>query len=250
MRHVVIAARPVEALGEAEAAEELARLAAEIAHHDRAYHQQDAPEITDADYDALRRRNAAIEARFPQLKRADSPSDAAPARRRRQASPRRGTARRCSASAMPSRPRIFSNSPAASGASLACAEEVLAFVAEPKIDGLSVNLTYEQGVFRRGATRGDGTEGEDITANLLTLADLPRALAAALPGPHRDPRRGLHDQGRLPGFQAEQARLHAEREAREAGEKVGEAVRIPANPRNAAAGSLRQLDPASPPAAR
>ncbi|MFC7476107.1 NAD-dependent DNA ligase LigA [Dankookia sp. GCM10030260] len=238
-------ARPPEALDEAEAAAELAALAAEIAHHDRAYHQQDAPEVTDAAYDALRRRNAAIEVRFPQLKRADSPTDAAPG-----APPAAGFAKARHGTPMLSLGNAFAAEDFLEFARsirrfLGLAEtEVLAFVAEPKIDGLSVNLTYEQGVFVRGATRGDGSEGEDITANLLTLADLPRRLPA--PFPDRIEIRGevFMTKADFLTFQAEQTRRFTEREARrEAGEKVGEAIRIPANPRNAAAGSLRQLDP-------
>ncbi len=105
--------------------------------------------------------------------------------------------------------------------------EPLVFVAEPKIDGLSINLTYEDGRFVRGATRGDGTEGEDVTANLRTMKSVPDQLARRRAGADRDPRRGLHDQGRLPGAESGPGR---------GGRKVF------ANPRNAAAGSLRQLD--------
>jgi len=239
------AARPIDSLTEADAAAELAALAAEIAHHDRAYHQQDAPEITDADYDALRQRNAAIEARFPHLKRSDSPSDAAPG-----APPAAGFAKSRHGTPMLSLGNAFAPEDFAEFARsirrfLGLAEaEVLQFMAEPKIDGLSVNLTYEHGAFLRGATRGDGNEGEDITRNLETLDELPRHLPA--PFPERIEIRGevFMTKADFLTFQAEQTRLHAEREARrEAGEKVGEAVRIPANPRNAAAGSLRQLDP-------
>ena len=190
----------VEELTEAEAAAELASLAAEIARHDRAYHQQDAPEITDADYDALRRRNAAIEARFPELIRAGLPVAAGRRARRQAGSPSCATACRCCRSTMPSTRRGFRRVlRAASRRFLGLAERTLRwrFVAEPKIDGLSVNLTYEHGRFVRGATRGDGTEGEDVTANLRTLDDhAATGCSGRAPDADRDPRRGLHDQGR------------------------------------------------------
>ncbi len=134
-------ATPPEALTEAEAAAELAALAAEIAHHDRAYHQHDAPEISDADYDALRRRNAAIEARFPALKRADSPTEAPPG-----AAPAAGFAKSRHGTPMLSLGNAFAAEDFAEFARsirrfLGLAEgEVLQFMAEPKIDGLSVNL--------------------------------------------------------------------------------------------------------------
>src|SRR5271166_5977297 len=145
--------KPVDRLTEPEAAAELARLAAEIAHHDDLYYRQDAPEVTDAEYDALRQRNAAIEARFPDLVRDDSPA------RRVGAAPASGFAKRRHRAPMLSLGNVFG--------------------AEPKIDGLSINLTYEGGRFVNGATRGDGTEGEDVTANLLTLKSLPRTIRGA-----------------------------------------------------------------------
>ncbi|MBL6456144.1 NAD-dependent DNA ligase LigA [Belnapia sp. T6] len=237
--------RPPESLTAEEAAAELAALAAEIAAADIAYHQNDAPEITDAEYDALRRRNLAIEARFPTLKRGDSPSEAPPG-----AAPAAGFAKSRHGTPMLSLDNVFGPEEFTEFTRTIRrflglpAEEVLRFVGEPKIDGLSVNLTYENGAFIRGATRGDGTEGEDITANLRTLAELPQRLAGE--APERIEIRGevFMTKADFLAFQAEQTRLHAEREARrEAGERVGEAIRIPANPRNAAAGSLRQLDP-------
>src|SRR5690606_22222590 len=166
-------ARPVEALTQEEAAEELAALAREIAHHDYAYYVLDAPEITDAEYDALVRRNAAIEARFPELVREDSPSrrpGGAPAEQFGKV--RHGVPMLSLDNILEAREfqdfcariRRFLGLPA---------DERLCFVAEPKIDGLSVNLLYEGGRFVRGATRGDGTVGEDVTANLRTLRDLP-----------------------------------------------------------------------------
>jgi DNA ligase (NAD+) len=124
------------------------------------------------------------------------------------------------------------------------AETPLEFVAEPKIDGLSINLTYEGGAFIHGATRGDGAEGEDVTRNLLTLADLPRALPA--PFPARIEIRGevFCERADFLAFRAQQQQAATAREARRArGEKAGPAITIPVNPRNFAAGSLRQLDP-------
>src|ERR1700733_1234936 len=143
----------VEDLTEPDAASELAHLAREIAHHDRLYHQQDAPEITDAEYDALRRRNAAIEARFPHLIRADSPSN------RIGGAPETGFAKVRHRGPMLSLDNAMTAEEFAEFCARARrfvglgAEAPLAFVAEPKIDGLSINLTYEQGRFVRGATR-------------------------------------------------------------------------------------------------
>ena len=238
---------PVETLSETQAASELERLAAAIAEADLAYHQQDAPSLTDAEYDALRRRNAAIEARFPALKRSDSPSDSTPG-----AAPAAGFAKSRHGTPMLSLdnafgPEDFSEFAKSVRRFLKLGpEEVLQFVAEPKIDGLSVNLTYEGGQFARGATRGDGTEGEDITANLLTLpeSELPRSLPAPFPDHIEIRGEVFMTKADFLAFHAEQTRLFEEREARrERGEKVGEAIRIPVNPRNAAAGSLRQLNP-------
>ncbi|WP_439551462.1 NAD-dependent DNA ligase LigA [Falsiroseomonas sp.] len=237
-------ARVVEALTDEEAQAELAALAAEIAHHDDRYHKLDAPEISDADYDALVRRNRAIEARFPELVREDSPS------RRVGADTAEGFAKLRHGVPMLSLDNAFADADflefcASIRRFLRLdAEEKLAFVGEPKIDGLSINLTYENGAFVRGATRGDGTEGEDVTRNLLTLADLPRQLPA--PFPARIEIRGevFMDKADFLRFRAQQEQAAAERDERRAkGEKVGAAVTIPANPRNAAAGSLRQLDP-------
>jgi len=238
-------ARQVEALTEEEAGAELAALAAEIAHHDAAYHKHDAPEISDAAYDALVRRNRAIEARFPELIREDSPS------RRVGADTAEGFAKARHAVPMLSLDNAFDEADFREF----CArirrflglpgDERLAFVGEPKIDGLSVNLTYENGAFLRGATRGDGTTGEDISANLLTLSDLPRRLPA--PFPARIEIRGevFCEKADFLAFRAAQVQAAEEREARRArGEKVGPAITIPVNPRNFAAGSLRQLDPA------
>jgi DNA ligase (NAD+) len=230
-------------LTEAEAAEELAALAAEIARHDALYHGQDGPEISDADYDALVQRNRAIEARFPGLVRADSPS------RRVGAATAEGFAKSRHGEPMLSLNNVFSPEEFAEF----CAsirrflglgpDEPLRFVGEPKIDGLSINLLYEDGAFVKGATRGDGIEGEDVTANLLTIAGLPKRLHA--PFPARIEIRGevFMDKADFLAFRTAQEHALAEREARRArGEKLGDAVIVPANPRNAAAGSVRQLD--------
>jgi DNA ligase (NAD+) len=220
---------PPEALTEAEAAEELAALAAEIAAHDAAYHQRNRPVISDAAYDALKRRNDAIEARFPALVRADSPS------RRVGAAPLRGFAKARHRQPMLSLDNAFSEEDMAAFVTrirnflgLAAAEP-LAFMAEPKIDGVSINLTYEHGRFVRGATRGDGMEGEDVTANLMTIADLPRSLAGPAPALIEIRGEVYMEKGE---FLALNARLEAE----------GEEPFM--NPRNAAAGSLRQKDAA------
>jgi DNA ligase (NAD+) len=217
----------VDALSEADAAEELARLAAEIAQLDRAYHGEDAPEVDDATYDSLRARNAAIEARFPGLVRGDSPS------RRVGAAASGAFGKLRHRVPMLSLDNVFSAEGFAEFAArarrfLGLAESVrLAFVGEPKIDGLSISLTYEHGVFVRGATRGDGAEGEDVTANLRTLAGLPAKLKGAAPAL-------IEIRGEVFMTKADFLALNAAQEA--AG------GRLFANPRNAAAGSLRQLD--------
>lgn len=220
---------PVSRLTEGEAAAELARLAQEIALHDRRYFAEDAPIISDADYDALKRRNAAIEARFPTLARADSPSGRVGAAPVETFSKVRHGAPMLSldnafddedVTGFVERVRKFLALPA---------QEVLAFTAEPKIDGLSASLRYEHGRLVRGATRGDGAVGEDVTLNLQTLADIPRVLT----GP------GIPDLIEVRGevFMGHDDFLQLNRAQEAAGEKTF------ANPRNAAAGSLRQLDP-------
>jgi len=213
---------------EADAASELAHLAGEIAHHDLLYHQKDAPEISDAEYDALRRRNAAIEARFPHLIREDSPS------RRIGGAPESGFAK------VRHRVPMLSLDNAMDAEEFAefCARArrfvglavgaPLAFVAEPKIDGLSINLTYEDGRLVRGATRGDGTEGEDVTANLRTIHTVPARLKGRAP-------KLIEIRGEVFMTKADFLKMNETQAA--AGQKVF------ANPRNAAAGSLRQLDP-------
>src|SRR5579863_9054927 len=177
------AGRPTEALSEEEAGAELARLAAEILHHDQLYYAKDAPEISDAAYDELRRRNAAVEARFPELIRADSPS------RRVGAAPATGFAKVTHSVPMLSLQnafdeqdvrdffdrirRFFRRSDDAAGAD----ELIVQVVAEPKIDGLSAALRYEAGRLAIGATRGDGVTGEDVTQNIRTLKTVPEALS-------------------------------------------------------------------------
>ena len=218
----------VERLGEAAAAAELERLAREIAHHDRLYHTLDAPEISDADYDALRRRNEAIEARFPALVRADSPS------RRVGGAPETGFAKVRHVVPMLSLDNAFGPEEFAEFSARArrflglAADAVLAFVGEPKIDGLSINLTYERGRFVRGATRGDGGEGEDVSANLRTIGSVPARLKGAAPAL-------IEIRGEVFMTKADFLALNAAQAKAE--------QRLFANPRNAAAGSLRQLDP-------
>jgi DNA ligase (NAD+) len=215
----------VEDLTEAEAAAELAKLAAEIAHHDRAYHQKDAPEITDAEYDALRRRNASIEARFPSLIRPDSPSSKVGD------APESGFAKLRHLVPMLSLDNAFDAGEFAEFCARAKRflgrTEPLVLVAEPKIDGLSINLTYEHGRFTRGATRGDGTEGEDVSANLRTMRAVPSRLHGHAPAL-------IEIRGEVFMTKADFLALNEAQAA--AGAKVF------ANPRNAAAGSLRQLD--------
>ena len=229
---------------EAEAAAELARLAAAIAHHDEAYHRDDAPEITDAEYDALVTRNREIEAQFPGLIRADSPT------RRVGGAALGGFAPFSHGAPMLSLDNGFGAEDFAEfGARIRRflalpAEEPLDFVGEPKIDGLSVNLLYENGRFIRGGTRGDGAMGEDITANLRTMQDVPRRLTA--PFPTRIEIRGEVFMLKA-DFEALREQQLVEIAAREhrraAGGKLGPSVHPAVNPRNAAAGSLRQLDP-------
>ncbi|MDX2307574.1 MAG: NAD-dependent DNA ligase LigA [Hyphomicrobium sp.] len=218
----------VEDLSEAEAAGELARLAAEIARHDALYYQSDAPEISDADYDALRQRNAALEARFPALVRHDTPSE------------------RVGAAPVDGFGKIRHRVPMLSLGNAFSDEDVIDFVgrvrrflglgpddplavsAEPKIDGLSISIRYENGQLVEAATRGDGAEGERVTENVKTIRAIPHVLKG----------RSIPDVAEIRGeiylSHADFAALNAAQAA--AGEKVF------ANPRNAAAGSLRQLD--------
>ncbi len=220
---------PVENLTETEARAELARLAAGMARHDALYAEA-APELSDADYDALKARNAAVEARFPDLVRPDSPSLKVGAPVSTQFAPvRHGVP-------MLSLDNAFDNGEVADfvariGRFLKLpADEPVAFVAEPKIDGLSANLLYLDGVLSVGATRGDGKTGEDVTANLRTVADIPQRLAGS-GWPARIEIRG-EVYAPNDGFGAFNAAAEAE------------GRRTYANPRNFAAGSLRQKDAA------
>jgi DNA ligase (NAD+) len=221
--------KPVEDLTEAEAADELARLADDLAAHDRRYFQDDAPTISDGDYDALKRRNLEIEARFPGLIRENSPSLKVGAGRAEQFSPVEHGVPMLSldnafadaeAEAFDARVRRF--------LSLGAAETV-AYTAEPKIDGLSCSIRYEKGVLVQAATRGDGRVGEDVTANVRTIADIPHRLKGS----------GWPEIIEVRGevFLGHEAFAALNAAAAQAG------ARTYANPRNAAAGSLRQVDP-------
>lgn len=217
-------------LSEADAANELMRLAKQIAYHNKRYHAEDSPEISDADYDALVRRNAELEAKYPHLIRPDSPS--------RQvghevaASP---LAKVTHEVRMMSLDNAFADEDVADFVArvrrfLALPDDApVAMTAEDKIDGLSCSLRYERGKLVRAATRGDGQVGEDVTPNVATIADIPQVLAGDVP-------EVFEIRGEVYMAKADFVALNAAQEAR--GDKVF------ANPRNAAAGSLRQKDPA------
>jgi len=219
----------VEDLTDAEAKAELKRLAAEITAHDRRYYQEDQPTVSDAAYDALRRRNDAIEARFPNLVRADSPS------RRVGAAPARGFAKVRHAIPMLSLDNAFAEDDVRDFVARIrrflrlSDDETIAFSAEPKIDGLSMSLRYERGELVTAATRGDGFEGEDVTANIKTLKAVPHRLKV------RHPPAVCEVRGEVYMTKANFMKLNERQKA--AGEQVF------ANPRNSAAGSLRQKDP-------
>ncbi len=221
-----MAERPVEGLGAAEAAEEWQRLAGQVARANRAYHAADAPEISDADYDALKRRLQAIEAHFPDLARAESPT------RQVGAAPADGFGKVRHAQRMLSLENAFTPQDVADFADRIRsflnlgADAPLSFTAEPKIDGLSLSLRYQGGALVQAATRGDGETGENVTANALTIADIPHHLTGAP--------EVLEVRGEVYMSHADFAALNGRQAA--AGDKLF------ANPRNAAAGSLRQLD--------
>jgi DNA ligase (NAD+) len=222
------AALAVDALTRAQARQELKRLAAAIAENDRRYYQLDRPVISDAAYDALRVRNAAIEARFPDLVRANSPS------RRIGAAPAGGFAK------MRHRVPVLSLDNAFDGEAVERfverirqrlglkADQEITFTAEPKIDGLSLSLRYENGQLAAAVTRGDGTEGEDVTANARTLKDIPRRLKG----------RSVPDVCEVRGETYMMKSAFLKLNQHQGAEKKP----LFANPRNAAAGSLRQLD--------
>ncbi|MEO0669968.1 MAG: NAD-dependent DNA ligase LigA [Pseudomonadota bacterium] len=215
-----------DALTEGEAAQELLRLAQLLDAANRAYHTDDAPDISDAEYDRLKRRNAAIEARFPDLKRTDSPSEQVGS------APADGFSKVEHAVAMLSLGNAFDDADVVEFDArvrkyLGLGDDAgLAYTAEPKIDGLSLSLRYEQGRLVQAATRGDGSVGENVTANARTIADIPQTIDTAPD---------------LLEVRGEVYMSHADFEAlntrqSDAGQKIF------ANPRNAAAGSLRQLD--------
>jgi len=216
-------------LDEAEAASELKRLAKEIAHHDELYYRKDAPEISDAEYDALRARNGEIEARFPHLMRDDSPS------------------LRVGAAPVEAFGKVVHRVPMLSLGNVFDEEGLrdfldrirrflglqsidgLAFTAEPKIDGLSITLRYENGKLVQGATRGDGYEGENVTANVRTIADIPKSVGAkAFPS-------AFEVRGEIYMRHSDFEKLNSE--------QAKQGLKVFANPRNAAAGFVRQLDP-------
>jgi DNA ligase (NAD+) len=218
----------VALLTELQARRELQRLAHEIALHDRRYYQQDAPNISDAEYDALRARNSAIEDRFPRLIRADSPS------------------KRVGAKAAGGFRKVHHRVPVLSLDNVFDEGEITQFVQrvrsrlglrsvaldlteEPKIDGVSLCLRYQHGHLEAAATRGDGLEGEDVTANARTIKDIPHHL--------KGPRLPAVCEVRGEVYMTKSAFLKLNQVQQAAGKQVF------ANPRNAAAGSLRQLDP-------
>ncbi len=223
------ARQAVDVLTEPQAHVELAWLAQEIARHDALYYRDDAPELSDADYDALRQRNQAIEARFPELVRPDSPSL------------RVGAAAVAAFGKVQHRVPMLSLGNAFDEQDVLdfdarvrrflglAADDQLAFTAEPKIDGLSISIRYERGQLVEAATRGDGTEGENVTANVLTIQQIPHRLrGGGVP-------QTIDVRGEIYLGHEDFRRLNTAQEA--TGGKVF------ANPRNAAAGSLRQLDP-------
>src|SRR5215475_508263 len=228
----VVASLKVEDLTERQARAEHKRLAEEIAHHDKLYHEQDAPEISDADYDRLRQRLKEIEERLPELADASSPTQ--------RVAPTPSTA---FAKVRHGRPMLSLDNAFSDEELQAFFDRVrrgleretdlkpdaeIALACEPKIDGLSISLRYEDGEFTVGATRGDGTTGEDVTPNLKTVKDIPHKLKGKFP-------KAIDVRGEV------YMERHAFQEMNKRQEAEGD--KTFANPRNAAAGSLRQLDP-------
>ncbi len=214
----------LEQLTEAEARAELARLAEAIAAANRAYHTLDAPDISDAEFDALKRRNLALEARFPALKRADSPSEQVGG------GVADGFGKVAHAIRMLSLENAFEDGDVAEFdervRKYLGGHTALTYTAEPKIDGLSLSLRYENGVLVQAATRGDGEVGENVTENARSIADIPQHLT--------DAPQLLEVRGEVYMSHADFAALNQRQAAK--------ADKLFANPRNAAAGSLRQLD--------
>jgi DNA ligase (NAD+) len=221
------AAIPVEKLTVEQASEELARLAEEIARHDKLYHGEDAPAVSDAEYDALKARNAAIEARFPELMREDSPS------LKVGAAPSETFAPVTHAKPMLSLDNVFSDKDVVDFVASVrrflnlAADAELVFTAEPKIDGLSMSLRYEKGRLVTAATRCDGTTGENVTANIRTIGEIPDRL-----------------KGEAPDVVEVRGEVYMRRDDfLELQKKMAETGQTFANPRNSAAGSLRQKNP-------
>ena len=222
-----IATIDVAALGRSQARAELVRLADILSRANIAYHRNDAPEISDADYDALKLRNSAIEARFPDLKHGESPSDQVGAAPSEAFAKVRHTVRMLSLS------NAFEDSDVTDFDDsirkyLNLGDGQLTYTAEPKIDGLSLSLRYDDGALIHAVTRGDGEIGENVTANARTIADIPQRLSGA-PAV-------LEVRGEVYMSHTDFSALNARQ--MDIGDKVF------ANPRNAAAGSLRQLDSA------
>ncbi|QSY93193.1 NAD-dependent DNA ligase LigA [Rhizobium bangladeshense] len=217
----------VDTLTIEEAAAELERLAREIAHHDALYHGKDRPEISDADYDALKRRNDALEVRFPELIREDSPS------RRVGAAPSVTFSPVVHARPMLSLDNTFSQEDVQDFVASVyrflgrLPDQSIAFTAEPKIDGLSMSIRYENGRLTTAATRGDGTTGENVTANIRTIAEIPQELPKGVPAV-------VEIRGEVYMAKSDFLALNRQMEA--------EGKQTYVNPRNTAAGSLRQLD--------